>query len=144
MHACTAAIFALPCVFAPNTTIVKSFHNMFINFQCPESDLVECPVVVKTEVDSVTVKEESPVEKVSPDECVTQEGGKMLHASKQHESQSQSDTSEHSSDECNVTEEKSEHTVEMVSDPCENEKKSTGAQELHNSELPVQNDVNVK
>ena len=117
---------------------------MFINFQCAQSDLVECPVVVKTEVDSITVKEESPVEKVSPDECVTQEGGKTLDASKQHESQSQSDTSEHSSDECNITEEKSEHTVETVSDPSENEKKFMGAQELHNSELPVENDVKDK
>ena len=43
----------------------------------------------------------------------------MLDASKQHETQSQSDTFEHSSDECNVTDEKSEHTVETFSDSWE-------------------------
>ena len=117
---------------------------MFIHFQCPESEVAQCPLLVKTEVDSITVKEES------PDKCVTQEGGKTLHASKQHESQS--DTSEQSSDECKVTDEKSQNTVEMVSDPqetkdsgeklqSENGEKCTGAQEIQNSEVPVQNEV---
>ena len=82
---------------------------MFINLQSPaESNLEEYQVVVKTEVDLVTVKEETPVEKASTDKCVTEEGGITLDASKQHDSQSQSDTSENSSDECNVREEKSE------------------------------------
>ena len=60
--------------------------SLLLASSCPESDVAECPVLVKTEVDSVTVKEESPVDKMSCDKCVTQEGGKMLDASKQHES----------------------------------------------------------
>ena len=117
---------------------------MLITFQCPDLEVVESPpVVVKMEAELVTVKEESPGNQAHPDNCLTEEGGKT-DAIKQYESQC--DTSEHSADESNVTEQKSEHTIETVSeasqakDSAEREEsvdyqKSTKQQETHNSEL---------
>ena len=48
-----------------------TFHDILIILQCPDSKGTESPVVVIKEAELVTVKEESPAEKVCSDDSVT-------------------------------------------------------------------------